>query len=86
MWLLQGFKAPNHNTIARFRTGRLEPILDDLFNFIFNWRNNFSKTDIYATFMHMKDDHMKNAQFKPVYNIQIGVEGEYINKWVWYFS
>ncbi len=32
MWLLQGFKAPDHNTIARFRTGRLEPILDDLFN------------------------------------------------------
>ena len=31
MWLLQGFKATNHNTIARFRTGRLEPILDDLF-------------------------------------------------------
>ena len=28
--------------------------------------------------MHMKDDHMKNAQFKPGYNIQIGVEGEYI--------
>ena len=36
MWLLEGFKAPDHNTIARFRTGRLEPILDDLFNFIFN--------------------------------------------------
>ena len=86
MWLLQGFKVPNHNTIARFRTGRLEPILDDLFNSIFNWRNNFSKTDIYATFMHMIDDHMKNAQFKPGYNIQIGVEGEYINKWVWYFN
>ena len=32
MWLLKGFKAPDHNTIARFRTGRLEPILDDLFN------------------------------------------------------
>ena len=31
MWLLEGFKAPDHNTIARFRTGRLEPILDDLF-------------------------------------------------------
>ena len=28
--------------------------------------------------MHMKDNHMKNAQFKPGYNIQIGVEGEYI--------
>ena len=120
MWILEGFKAPDHNTIARFRTGRLEPILDDLFNqfivklyennelelknlfidaskieanankylerqskydlynSIFNGRNSFSKTDIDATFMHMKDDHMKNAQLKPGYNIQIGVEGEYI--------
>jgi len=26
----------------------------------------------------MKDDHMKNAQLKPGYNIQLGVEGEYI--------
>ena len=32
MWLLESFKAPDHNTTARFRTGRLEPILDDLFN------------------------------------------------------
>ena len=31
MWPLEGFNAPDHNTIARFRTGRLEPILDDLF-------------------------------------------------------
>ena len=50
----------------------------DLYNSIFNGRNSFSKTDIDATFMHMKDDHMKNAQLKPGYNIQIGVEGEYI--------
>ena len=205
MWLLQGFKAPDHNTIARFRTGRLEPILDDLFNqfiiklyennelelknlfidgtkieanankytfvwkktvskneiklgeaiklfiksindkfnknfsiventvkskllneileflnsiklssniefvygkgkrktelqklieeankylerqskydlynSIFNGRNSFSKTDIDATFMHMKDDHMRNAQLKPGYNVQIGVDSEYI--------
>ena len=28
--------------------------------------------------MHMKDDHMQNGQLKPGYNIQIGVEGEYI--------
>ena len=28
--------------------------------------------------MHMKEDHMKNGQLKPGYNIQIGVEGEYI--------
>lgn len=28
--------------------------------------------------MHMKDDHMRNAQLKPAYNVQIGVESEYV--------
>lgn len=41
-------------------------------------RNSFSKTDPDATFMHMKEDHMRNAQLKPGYNIQMAVEGEYI--------
>ena len=41
-------------------------------------RNSYSKTDIDATFMHMKEDHMRNGQLKPGYNIQIGVESEYI--------
>lgn len=50
----------------------------DYYKSIFNGRNSFSKTDIDATFMHMKEDHMRNAQLKPGYNIQIGVEGEYI--------
>ena len=50
----------------------------DNYNEIFNGRNSFSKTDKDATFMHMKEDHMKNGQLKPGYNIQIGVEGEYI--------
>ena len=50
----------------------------DNYNAIFNERNSFSKTDHDATFMHMKEDHMKNGQLKPAYNIQIGVEGEYI--------
>ena len=50
----------------------------DEYNGIFNGRNSFSKTDKDATFMHMKEDHMKNGQLKPGYNIQIGVEGEYI--------
>jgi len=45
---------------------------------IFNGRNSFSKTDNDATFMHMKEDHMRNSQLKPGYNIQIGVEAEYI--------
>lgn len=41
-------------------------------------RNSFSKTDKGATFMHMKDDHMRNSQLKPGYNVQIGVESEYV--------
>ena len=47
-------------------------------NQLFSGRNSFSKTDPDATFMHMKDDHMRNAQLKPAYNVQIGVEGEYV--------
>ncbi|RJE48049.1 transposase [Dehalobacter sp. MCB1] len=50
----------------------------DKHNTLFNGRNSYSKTDTDATFMHMKDDHMRNAQLKPAYNVQIGVEGEYI--------
>ena len=44
----------------------------------FRGRNSFSKTDPDATFMRMKEDHMRNAQLKPGYNVQLGVEGEYI--------
>ena len=44
----------------------------------FGKRNSFSKTDTDATFMHMKEDYMRNGQLKPGYNIQIGVESEYI--------
>lgn len=50
----------------------------DMHNKLFEGRNSYSKTDPDATFMHMKDDHMRNAQLKPGYNVQIGVEGEYI--------
>lgn len=48
------------------------------YNETFRGRNSFSKTDPDATFMHMKEDHMRNAQLKPGYNVQLGVEGEYI--------
>ena len=41
-------------------------------------RNSYSKTDPNATFMRMKDDHMRNGQLKPGYNVQIGVNSEYI--------
>nr|WP_316503064.1 MULTISPECIES: hypothetical protein [Paenibacillus] len=35
-------------------------------------RNSYSKTDPDATFMRMKEDHMRNGQLKPGYNVQIG--------------
>ena len=44
----------------------------------FQGRNNYCKTDPDATFMHMKDDHMRNAQLKPGYNVQIAVDSEYV--------
>lgn len=33
----------------------------------FQGRNNYCKTDPDAAFMHMKDDHIRNAQLKPGY-------------------
>lgn len=41
-------------------------------------RNSYSKTDNDATFMRMKEDHMKNGQLKPGYNVQMGTEGQFI--------
>lgn len=44
-------------------------------------RNSYSKTDPDATFMRMKEDAMLNGQLKPAYNVQHGVDAEYIT-WV----
>ena len=41
-------------------------------------RNSFSKTDPDATFMRMKEDAMGNGQLKPAFNLQHGVDSEYI--------
>lgn len=41
-------------------------------------RNSYSKTDQDATFMRMKEDHMKNGQLKPGYNVQMGTENQFI--------
>ena len=41
-------------------------------------RNSYSKTDIDATFMRMKEDAMGNGQLKAGYNVQHGVDSEYI--------
>lgn len=41
-------------------------------------RNSYSKTDKDATFMRMKEDHMKNGQLKPGYNLQISTNDQFI--------
>lgn len=45
---------------------------------ILNGRNSYSKTDPDATFMRMKEDHMKNGQLKPAYNVQFSTADQYI--------
>lgn len=41
-------------------------------------RTSISKTDPDATFMRMKEDHMKNGQLKPGYNWQISTQDQFI--------
>jgi hypothetical protein len=41
-------------------------------------RSSYSKTDQDATFMRMKEDHMKNGQLKPAYNLQVSSNEQYI--------
>ena len=65
----------DHETLSTFISAQMKY---DSYNEIFKGRNSFSKTDVDATFMRMKDDPMRNGQLKPAYNVQIGVEGEYI--------
>jgi transposase len=44
-------------------------------------RNSMSKTDEDATFMRMKEDHMKNGQLKPSYNAQISTSEQFITNY-----
>jgi len=62
---------------------KLEEYLDKLKEYtqkihICGERNSYSKTDNDATFMRMKEDAMKNGQLKAGYNVQHGVDSEYI--------
>ena len=50
----------------------------DCFEIMGKDRNSYSKTDLEATFMRMKEDHMLNGQLKPAYNVQIAVENYFI--------
>jgi len=44
-------------------------------------RNSYSKTDPDATFMRMKEDHLKNGQLKPGYNVQISTNDQVITNY-----
>jgi len=50
----------------------------DDYNHTFGDRNSFSKSDKCATFMRLKEDHMRNGQLKPAYNVALAVDAEYI--------
>ena len=41
-------------------------------------RNSYCKTDPDATFMRMKEDHMRNGQLKAGYNVNVATVSEYI--------
>lgn len=51
---------------------------EQIYEILGDRRNSYSKTDSDATFMHLKEDHMRNGQLKAAYNVQVGVESEYI--------
>ena len=72
-------KGRNQRYLEVFRRFLERQTIYDWHTASFRRRNNdCPKTDPDATFMHMKDDHMRNAQLKPGYNVQIAVDSEYI--------
>lgn len=44
-------------------------------------RSSYAKTDTDATFMRMKEDHMRNGQLKPAYNLQISTNNQFITNY-----
>lgn len=45
---------------------------------IYGDRKSYSNTDHDATFMRMKDDHMRNGQLKLGYNLQIATNNQFV--------
>jgi len=65
-----------YEAISEYRKKLLE--YEEHLTIIGENRTSYAKTDHDATFMRMKEDHMKNGQLKAGYNVQIGVANEYI--------
>ncbi|MED4904530.1 transposase, partial [Parageobacillus thermoglucosidasius] len=67
-------KEPKNRTLKKAKQQLEQDILPrkkkyEEYKKVLGERNSFSKTDPDATFMRMKDDHMKNGQLKPGYNV-----------------
>ena len=71
-------KSRNQRYLELFRRFQERQTVYDWHIASFQGKNNYCKTDPDVMFMHMKDDHMRNVQLKPGYNVQIGVDSEYI--------
>lgn len=71
-------KSRNQRYFERFHRFLERQTIYDWHTASFQGRNNYCKTDPDTTFMHIKDGHMRNAQLKPGYNVQIAVGSEYI--------
>lgn len=71
-------KSKNQRYLELFRRFLERQTIYDWHTASFQGRNNYCKTDPDATFMHRKDDHMRNAQLKPGYNVQIGADSKYV--------
>ena len=71
-------KSNEQKLLEKLKTYRERQTEYELKKDILDGRNSYSKTDESATFMRMKEDHMKNGQLKAGYNVQLAVEGEYV--------
>lgn len=64
MWLLQGYNAPDHSTIARFKTERLQQVLDDLFYHFFLLNNICKIYGILKDYMYLNKLILSNKEYK----------------------
>lgn len=70
---------PLKKSVRKLRTDFLPRLLKyEQHQALLGDRNSFSKADPDATFMRMKEDHMRNGQLKLGYNVQIGTENQFI--------
>lgn len=79
IWLTQGRKPKLQQLYEELEhCGQRLMHYKECFEIMGKDRNSYSKTDLEATFMRMKEDHMLNGQLKPAYNVQIAVENYFI--------